>query len=57
MDLASEAVELDQLPKLNEELERKSPKRLLVELDTFENDCLRIHFLTESEANKIEQKN
>ena len=39
-------VELDKLPNLNEEIERKNPKRLLAKFDAFENDCLKIHFST-----------
>ena len=54
-------MELDKLPKLNEEIERKSPRRL-VEFDAFENACLNIHFSTNqvqielNEKNKIELK-
>ena len=55
-------VELNKLPKLNEEIERKSPKRLLVKFDAFENDCLKIHSPTNemqiklNEISKIELK-
>ena len=54
-------VELDKLLKLNEQIERKSPKRL-VKFDAFENDCLKIHFSTNqmqiklNEINRIELK-
>ena len=49
-------VELDKLPKLNEEIERKSPKRLLVEFDAFENDCFKIHFSTNQMHMKLNDK-
>ena len=55
-------VELDKPPKLSEEIERKSPKRLVVKFDAFENDCLKIHLLTNqmqiklNEINKMELK-
>ena len=48
--------------KLNEEIERKSPKRLLVKFNAFENDCLKIHSPTNemqiklNEISKIELK-
>ena len=55
-------IELDKLPKLNEGIERKRPRILLVEFDAFENDGMKIHFSTNqmqikwNEINKIELK-
>ena len=51
-------VELDKLPKLNEEIERKSPinKDLLSNL-AFENDCLKIHFSTNQMQIKLNEFN
>ena len=44
------------LPKLNEEIARKSKKMLLVEFDSFENDCLKIHFSTNQMQIKLNEK-
>ena len=47
---------------MNQEIERKSPKRLLVKFDAFGNDCLEIHFspnqmqIKLNEINKLELK-
>ena len=49
-------VELDKLPKLKEEIERKSPKILPVEFDASENDCLKIHFSTNQMQIKLNEK-
>ena len=49
-------VELDKLPKLDEEIERKCPGRLLVEFDAFENDCLNIHFSINQLQIKVNEK-
>ena len=47
---------MDKLPKLNEEIEPKRPKRLLVEFDAFENGCLQIHFPTNQMQSKLTEK-
>ena len=52
-------VELDQLPKMNEEIERISPKKLRVYfffffLISLENACLAFLFFDQSDANCIE---
>ena len=49
-------VELNKLRKLNEEIERKGPKRLLVNYNAFENDCLKIQFPTNEMQIKLNEK-
>ena len=50
-------VELDKLPILNEEIERKSPKSLVVKLDAFENDWFKSHFSIDHMQMKLNEIN